>query len=31
MLELTERLGFRRESGRAGNADICVVKVLDRS
>lgn len=31
MLDLTEQLGFRRESGRAGNADICVVKVLDRS
>lgn len=29
MLELTERLGFKRESGRAGNADICVVKRLD--
>jgi acetyltransferase len=29
MLDLTERLGFRREPGRAGNADICVVKALD--
>jgi len=29
MLELTERLGFKRQSGRAGNADICVVKTLN--
>jgi acetyltransferase len=29
MLELAEHLGFKRESGRAGNVDITVVKVLD--
>ena len=29
MLDLTERLGFRREPGRAGNADVCVVRALD--
>jgi acetyltransferase len=30
MLDLTERLGFTRESGRAGHPDISVVKQMDR-
>lgn len=29
MLDLTDRLGFKREGGRAGHADIVVVKQLD--
>jgi acetyltransferase len=29
MLDLTDRLGFKREGGRAGHADIVVVKHLD--
>jgi acetyltransferase len=28
MLDLTERLGFVRAGGRAGNSDITVVKTL---
>jgi acetyltransferase len=30
MLDLTERLGFTREPGRAGNPDISVVKQMER-
>jgi hypothetical protein len=29
MLDLTDRLGFEREAGRAGNPDVSVLKVVD--